>query len=711
MPDPRASYTTLVGTQALRLVLFGRPGAGKSSLLGALALAASDAASGWRLDDRSHGLAELAFRVREQSAQPTLTPEQVVPYPAVLNFPATDGGCTRQAEALLIDCDGSAALHLLEAERLTDPIQPLGRLADFVARADALILVVPAVEPSVDETFAQFARFLKLLEEARGQSIQVSGLPVLLALTKCDLLARPEQSLADWIDLVHEQVLALDGRLRHFRAQQETAGQAAFGRVQVQPAFGTAVQRPALAGQPPDDRRPFGVTELFQQALELAAGFRRRQRRSGRRLFYLAVLLLVLLAGMVAAGLLQSRLQHPLDPQILKTEVEQEAAYYTRLRERGAALENFSDPLLQGGVGVPWASWAKRAETLLHEAAAPRPDPEATLPEAGLMRYEHVYQSEAVRQARRDWQNTAEKLRQRLDLTAALGLIDGGSERPPLLKIPAQPDFTVKQAQPLLERIAQTYPDAADWSLDGLPRFVALELTAALQASERNLLVTGQQAILAKLQELSPDGRETPVLWGRLRDWLKAPIELHHWRELARLVMRLSDPLADDPVQVFFNFLNKGQYEIELQRLVLKVPDGVRVTPAGKLTVYHGSGGDVRTTLTFKRQGEPVADPDDKLTRYVFVPEVGETLTYRLTYRPGNVLWAELPLKTLDRQDRVFTWSLCRSQMYQFERLVRPPRLHRPDQQATEGDLIPDAGLTVSVGIVPRVPDLMPVVR
>ena len=80
----------------------------------------------------------------------------------------------------------------------------------------------------------------------------------------------------------------------------------------------------------------------------------------------------------------------------------------------------------------------------------------------------------------------------------------------------------------------------------------------------------------------------------------------------------------------------------------------------------------------------------------------------RLTYRPGDTLWATLPL----RDDRLFTWVRGRSLMYQFERLNRPPRLHKTEEESTNGTLEEKVVLTITPADgVPSLPDLMPVVR
>jgi hypothetical protein len=50
--------------------------------------------------------------------------------------------------------------------------------------------------------------------------------------------------------------------------------------------------------------------------------------------------------------------------------------------------------------------------------------------------------------------------------------------------------------------------------------------------------------------------------------------------------------------------------------------------------------------------------------------------------------------------------------MYQFERLTRPPRLHRTKEATTSGTLEEEVRLTIiPADGVPRVPDLMPVVK
>src|SRR5262249_54771371 len=114
MPDtttPTAPPT--VSRDALRIVLFGMPAAGKSSLLGALgeAAQAQEHLLHGRLADLSHGIAELRQRLYDES--PRRTVEEIVPYPVAFEPFADphDGG--PRAEALLIDCDGRVANDLL----------------------------------------------------------------------------------------------------------------------------------------------------------------------------------------------------------------------------------------------------------------------------------------------------------------------------------------------------------------------------------------------------------------------------------------------------------------------------------------------------------------------------------------------------------------------------------------------------------------------
>src|SRR5215471_21702568 len=93
MPKPVTSSPQLqaVARNALRLVLFGMPDAGKSSLLGALAQAAQtqEHLLNGHLTDLSQGLAELQRRLYED--QPRETLEEIVPYPVAFEPFAPQG--------------------------------------------------------------------------------------------------------------------------------------------------------------------------------------------------------------------------------------------------------------------------------------------------------------------------------------------------------------------------------------------------------------------------------------------------------------------------------------------------------------------------------------------------------------------------------------------------------------------------------------------
>src|ERR1700694_5752603 len=84
MPDTANATTppaVTVPADALHIVLFGLPGAGKSSLLGALSQAAQaqEHLLNAHLNDLSQGLAELRQRLYDEN--PRRTAEEVVSYP------------------------------------------------------------------------------------------------------------------------------------------------------------------------------------------------------------------------------------------------------------------------------------------------------------------------------------------------------------------------------------------------------------------------------------------------------------------------------------------------------------------------------------------------------------------------------------------------------------------------------------------------------
>src|SRR5438552_5910550 len=96
------SAQTLLGRSALRIVLFGMPDAGKSSLLGALAQAAQlqEHALNGRLEDKTHGLVELQRRLYEDRPRETLN--EVAPFPVRWEpFPPREGSAPPAVDAVL----------------------------------------------------------------------------------------------------------------------------------------------------------------------------------------------------------------------------------------------------------------------------------------------------------------------------------------------------------------------------------------------------------------------------------------------------------------------------------------------------------------------------------------------------------------------------------------------------------------------------------
>jgi hypothetical protein len=152
--------------------------------------------------------------------------------------------------------------------------------------------------------------------------------------------------------------------------------------------------------------------------------------------------------------------------------------------------------------------------------------------------------------------------------------------------------------------------------------------------------------------------------------------------------------------------LGKTSFALDAPRLTLEIPESLSVKPAAdaRLSVYHPASSGETPALVFEQFGEGERDARRRVWTYSFRAVEGQ----RLTYRPGDAFWATLPL----RDELMFTWARGHSLMYQFERLVRPPRLHKMKEAATAGTLEENVRLTVTPPEgVPHLPDLIPVVR
>jgi hypothetical protein len=195
------------------------------------------------------------------------------------------------------------ANDLLARRRALHDDTPEGTLAREVVEADTLVLVVDAAAPAVqvDAEFAEFGRFLRLLELGRGRRSDVGGLPVFLVLTKCDLLAQPNDTAVDWLERIEERKRQVHRRFQDFIARQvKDEGPIPFGRIELH-LWATAVKRPPLGPTPAKPREPYAVAELFRQCLEMAQQYRKRRRHSSHRLLWTvagAAGLLTVMAGL-----------------------------------------------------------------------------------------------------------------------------------------------------------------------------------------------------------------------------------------------------------------------------------------------------------------------------------------------------------------------------------------------------------------------------
>jgi hypothetical protein len=839
MSDVPATQTQPAPVKAigLRIVLFGMPAAGKSSLLGALAQAAEiqQHILHGRITDSTHGLEELQHRLYAE--RPQRTADEIVEYPIRFEpfaVESLNGSTTERLDATLIDCDGRVANDLLVRKEALREDSPEGTLAREVLDAETLLLVVDASAPAaqVEDDFNEFGRFLSFFERSRGRRSEVSGLPVFLVLTKCDLLAQPTDKVADWIEHIEERKRQVNERFHAF-LDRATQANGSFGKIDLH-LWATAVKRPALAGSPGKPTEPYGVAELFRQCLETAEEFRQSTRQSRRRLLYTLLGvggILGVLLGLAVAFVFQHKGQPPgelankvenflfiegrspadrlkgtpsllrqrlallselhSDPgfsslskedqekvaarqeeleqylnyldsvlatrqpaaisdertlqaaedalrsklalphaewsqtdagklqesrlaqiKALRRAVDETENWYDALRTEGSRLWLFTGYDKADGATMDWLGWQTKVKELAARAGKPPFKESDPISGAEGLTYATVLRFDRVVEARNAAEEAVARLERVRQIVDALGLggITAGKIAP--LAITASRPFTFKDASARVLELKKSYPQYDEqFRLSNLPDVLVPAIKQAARSNYERILEPARAEVLLHLRLAGKGNEETLGRWRELEGWLANPEELKDWRILATTLVRLFDPERSepDPVIELASFIKKDAFELSMKRLALRIPDDLAKRPSGDLTIFQQSADGQNAVLSFEVLLDKQPDEKTKTVTYQLRPLDRSNLTYR----PGDKLWAVLPLRDIAKRDDewALTWTRCRSDVYQFERLTREPRLHRKDQKATEGKIAEGVSLTVTQGSgIPTVPDLVPVV-
>ena len=377
--------------------------------------------------------------------------------------------------------------------------------------------------------------------------------------------------------------------------------------------------------------------------------------------------------------------------------------------------DHFRDAVRRGTTLTLAASfdgnWRGEVESAFAVSALPF-DPNAAIPgspavpepRGEAVTYRVPFEFDRVYQARRDWELARERLEQLRDLADALGLT-GGANRPEALLMLPEPGPPL-DAGARLTALRKAYPRAsgtfAEWQLSQFPEPGRSALHRALQQSFAHGARHVQNLVLAKMG-VPPSARDTPDGWRGVAGSLGEPAFVD-WGKLLHVLTRLQDPKAANPVESFAAFLRADSFGLNPTGFELTIPVDLReqrVVPAGPLTITLTPrvGGPVVRTIGVRgdgvRQGSTVV--------YTLAAD-GDV---QLTYRPGELLTAELPVRA-GVQDMKLVWGPGATDTFQFERLLREPRILRggSNEPAAGVRLTPAAGATV-----PRLPPLLPDVR
>jgi len=388
-------------------------------------------------------------------------------------------------------------------------------------------------------------------------------------------------------------------------------------------------------------------------------------------------------------------------------------------------LEKYRDYIRRGTVLTYTPSlgdnWRAEVGNLLAEAAqppAPLNDPLPGSPALEQLRGKAVtnwvpYNFERVDMARKSWEAVRDRLTHLRDLGDALGLT-AGPDRPEAVFVLPDPGPTVDSAKLAEQRMAallRQYPreteNYGEWELrnfrdPGTPNELSDRLDRSIRVGTRHV-----QALLRARMGADVEQKDTPEWWRATADALGDPATpFPDWGRFLHLMARFRNTAALNPVAELTAFLRQGTFDLNLQGFDLFLPPDLglgKVTPGGLLSItITPRGGGTSTVRTFKQAGPGVREGSGTSFRFTAEGDV------KASYRAGDELKAELPVR-VGTQDCKLIWEATASQVFQFDKLAREPRLLKPGGGSEPGSgvrLAPTPGSTL-----PRLPALFPDIK
>ena len=357
----------------------------------------------------------------------------------------------------------------------------------------------------------------------------------------------------------------------------------------------------------------------------------------------------------------------------LRDGVRQLQRWYVESSADADKLWTFANYPPRPGEDIP-RSWVEEAANVLApEKRLPPWRDQDPLPGSppGLLTYADAMRFYEVKDARIGWEVDRDRLADLVDLLAALGLVTDLPNRPPLLVFTAARftwtgarwqgvgTFGLNAAGRLAD-LKAVYPHFARAFGSTLPDRIAPQVRQKADEQYLILLAPARAEVLRRLREAGPG----PTRWSAVARQLGISREMSLWNELALILLRVMHEQPEAPVPALERFLTKDEFPLEFRTATVEIQRFSPVEPNDEPLKVVWQDGKKKKQLVFNRTGKGKVVGGVVQTIY----RLAEKAT--INYRPGQELYAELPLKGLDRVKQRLVWVDSRTSRYQFERLA-----------------------------------------